>query len=191
MANPNPTTNKTIFGEIQTDTPAWLHTSAIVLAAASGLAILLPPRRFDLRLLVLSSTFSLSTSQLAYDYTGKSIMERFGSRMEAMGALGTPELSDRSKEVKRLLREEKMRNMTDAQRAEEARKQREKDRSILQKLWLGDEGEDWKEKRMVEDRKALEEGKGISGIIMDQISDVFHGNDSKDKSEKDGGDKSD
>ncbi|KAL5611609.1 hypothetical protein BROUX41_000807 [Berkeleyomyces rouxiae] len=177
--------NKSLFGDVQTETPPWLHTSAIVLAAASGLAMVLPPRRFDLRFLVLSSTFSLSTSQLAYDYTGKSILERFGSRMEALGALGTPELSERSKEIKRLLQEEKMRQMTDAQRAEEIRREREKERGLLQKLWLGEEGDNWKEKRMEEDRKALEEGKGISGIIMDQISDVFSSKEDKDKTNKD------
>lgn len=181
MSSDDKKPNTTMFGDIKTDTPPWLHTSAIILAAASGLGMLLPPRRFDMRFLALSSTFTLSTSQLAYDYTGKSIVERFGSRMEAVGAIGQPELSDRAKEVKRLLREEKMLNMTEAQRLAEKQKEAAKERGLFKKLWLGDEGEDWKEKRMEEDRKALEEGKGISGIIMDQISEVFSGKDNEKK----------
>ncbi|KKA27834.1 hypothetical protein TD95_003902 [Thielaviopsis punctulata] len=173
----------TMFGDVKTDTPPWLHTSAIILAAAAGVGMILPPRRFDMRFLVLSSTFTMSTSQLAYDYTGKSIVERFGSRMEAIGAVGTPQLSDRAQEVKRLLREEKLMKMTEAERLLQQQKDAEKERGLFKKLWLGNEGEDWKQKRMEEDRKALEEGKGISGIIMDQISEVFSSTDSKKKEE--------
>ena len=54
-------------------------------------------------------------------------------------------------------------------------------------VWMGGESEDWRKKRAEEDRRSLEEGKGFSGIIIDQIADVFSGNWGSGK-KKDGGD---
>ncbi|KAL9086460.1 MAG: hypothetical protein Q9165_007076, partial [Trypethelium subeluteriae] len=49
------------------------------------------------------------------------------------------------------------------------------ERGLLGRIWMGGEGEDWKEKRMEEERRALEEGKGYSDVIMDQIREVWKG----------------
>ncbi|MCJ1482447.1 hypothetical protein MMC06_002612 [Schaereria dolodes] len=46
---------------------------------------------------------------------------------------------------------------------------------MAKKAWLGGEGEDWKEKRLREEKEALETGKGYSGLIIDQIWDVWNG----------------
>jgi hypothetical protein len=41
---------------------------------------------------------------------------------------------------------------------------------------MGGESEDWKQKREAEHKKSFEEGKGMSGIILEQIGEVWNGN---------------
>ncbi|KAI2633821.1 hypothetical protein GGS21DRAFT_518828 [Xylaria nigripes] len=61
------------------------------------------------------------------------------------------------------------------QRKEEEAKARE-EKSILDKIWMGDASSDWKEKRDQKEREALKEGgAGYLGLITDQISEVFSG----------------
>lgn len=45
---------------------------------------------------------------------------------------------------------------------------------MAQKIWMGDEGPGWRERRAREDRKALEEG-GYAGLIGERIVEVFGG----------------
>lgn len=52
--------------------------------------------------------------------------------------------------------------------------EREKEKGLLEKVWMGGESEDWKAKRDERERKALEEGKGYGDLIMDQIWDVWN-----------------
>ena len=54
------------------------------------------------------------------------------------------------------------------------------------KLWMGEEGEGWKEKRMREEREAMEEGKGYGGMIMDQIWEVWNWGKTEDDDEQGG-----
>ena len=48
------------------------------------------------------------------------------------------------------------------------------DRGVLQKIWYGQEGPDWKKKRDEKEKEALEEGKGYGGLIADQIWEVWN-----------------
>lgn len=50
----------------------------------------------------------------------------------------------------------------------------DKERSMLQKVWYGQEGENWKQKRDEKEKKALEEGKGYGDLIIDQIWEVWN-----------------
>lgn len=54
------------------------------------------------------------------------------------------------------------------------KKQAEEKRGVLTKVWMGDEKDGWKEKRLDEERKALESGKGYSDLIVEQIWDVWN-----------------
>lgn len=160
-----------------------LHNAAIAGAIIAPLVMLMPPRRMDIRFFVLAGTFSLATNQLAYEYTGTSIYHRFGNRATAIfgGALegGLPEGAKRTQQ---LLREQR-----DRQAAE--KKQEESKASGLAALgkdiWLGAEEEGWQKRRAEEHRKKIEEGQGISDIIMEQISDVFSGKWRGDAAKKD------
>ncbi len=50
----------------------------------------------------------------------------------------------------------------------------EKEGGIVERVRLSSEGEDWKAKRDKREREALEEGRGYSGLIMDQIWEVWN-----------------
>lgn len=60
--------------------------------------------------------------------------------------------------------------------------EKEKKRSLVQKVWMGSEGPDWKAKRDEREKEALEDGRGYGGLIMDQIWEVW--NWGKDKNEE-------
>ncbi|KAL8803371.1 MAG: hypothetical protein Q9223_005992 [Gallowayella weberi] len=46
---------------------------------------------------------------------------------------------------------------------------------MARRLWYGSETGNWKEKRMREEREALEEGRGYGGLIGDAVREVFGG----------------
>ncbi|KAF2462122.1 hypothetical protein BDY21DRAFT_330508 [Lineolata rhizophorae] len=59
------------------------------------------------------------------------------------------------------------------------------ERGFLSKLWYGDESKlDWKAKRMEEERKALEEGKGYGDLIMEQVKEVWKGKSDENQNSK-------
>ncbi|KAM0285129.1 hypothetical protein ACHAQH_001557 [Verticillium albo-atrum] len=164
-------------------TPPLIHNAAIAGAVISPIIMLLPPRRVDWRFFLLTTTFSLSTSQLAYDWTGQSIYDRVGKRFER---LTTNELPQAAQETQRRLREERMRR--EGLTEEDMRKKELAKRNALQRLWYGNETEEsWNKKRAEEHQNALDEGQGLSGIIMGQISEVISGKEAgvnKDDEEK-------
>ncbi|QYT05753.1 hypothetical protein H0G86_012635 [Trichoderma simmonsii] len=141
----------------------FIHNSALAGAIITPLAMLLPPRKADIRMFVLVGAFSLCTNQLAYEYTGHSIYARMGSRVGSIFDTGLPEGAKRTQQ---LLKEQREREA--AKKASES--------SRLKDIWMGGEGEDWKEKRAEEHKQSFREGKGMSDIIFDQIADVWSGN---------------
>lgn len=148
---------------------AFIHNSALAGAIITPLAMLLPPRKADIRLLVLVGTFSLCTNQLAYEYTGQSIYGRFGSRV---GSIFDTSLPEGAKRTQQLLKEQKEREA--AQKKQQ--QQEESKNGVLRDIWMGGEGDDWKQKRAEEHKKSFQEGKGMSDLIFEQIADVFSGN---------------
>mgnify|MGYP001357363367 FL=1 len=49
----------------------------------------------------------------------------------------------------------------------------DKERGLLEKGGMGGEGPDWKAKRDLKEKEALDEGRGYGGLIMDQIWEVW------------------
>lgn len=147
-----------------------IHNIALAGAIITPLVMLLPPRKMDIRFFVLAGTFSLATNQLAYEYTGQSIYGRFGNRV---GNVFDNSLPEGARKTQLLLREQK-----EKEAAEKQRQMQEKNKTagMVKDIWMGGESEDWQEKRAEEHRKSMEEGKGLSGIIFEQIADVWNGN---------------
>ncbi|OAA40262.1 hypothetical protein NOR_05823 [Metarhizium rileyi] len=155
-----------------------IHNIALAGAIITPLAMLLPPRKMDIRFFVLAGTFSLATNQLAYEYTGQSIYGRFGNRV---GTVFDNSLPEGARKTQQLLREKK-----EKEAAERHREIQEKNKTagMVKDIWMGGESENWQEKRAEEHRRSIEEGKGLSGIIFEQIADVWNGNYGKKETKK-------
>ncbi|KAF1918382.1 hypothetical protein BDU57DRAFT_197546 [Ampelomyces quisqualis] len=139
----------------------------------------LPPRKLDLYTFSLGVGFYLSADHLCTAQTGRGLIANI-SPFKAIEALPT----DRAREMQKMIREERDKGRRLAGNAEE-----KEERGILDRLWMGDEKEGWKERRLQEERQALEEGKGYLDIIIDQIWEVWNWD--KKKNDEDAGKKED
>lgn len=106
------------------------------------------------------------------------MMQRFGARMESFGHALPP----KAQEMQVRLREEKARReeagIEETRRKGEELSRREeerRERGLLEKVWMGDEGEDWKEKRDRREKEALEGGRGYWDLITEQVWEVWNG----------------
>lgn len=151
---------------------------------------------------VLGGVALWGTNQLVHDYSGNSTLHRLGRRMSSM--TGT-ELPEKAKETQARIRAERARRLQLQQQQAEAaglseeqkrlleeqrrkleQQQKEGDKGILERVWMGDSGEDWKEKRDRREKEALSEGGGgYWGLITDQISEVWNGSKKKDEKSSD------
>ena len=127
------------------------------------LIALMPPRKLDLYTFSLGVGFYLSADHLCESHYGRSLVSQL-SPFRAATDLPT----ERAREVQAKIREA---------RDEERRKlgqSAEEDKGVLKKIWMGGETEGWKERRLQEEKKAIEEGKSFSDMIYEQIWDVWN-----------------
>ena len=47
------------------------------------------------------------------------------------------------------------------------------EKPVMERVWMGGETEGWKERRLREEQKALDEGKGYGDLIKEHIWDVW------------------
>ncbi|KAK4242491.1 hypothetical protein C8A03DRAFT_29250 [Achaetomium macrosporum] len=168
------------------------HNAAIAAAILCPIALLLPTRggagKSMLQNSVLGGASFWGFNQLAHDYTGKSITARSSERWGALLGRSPQEQHQQQENKKGVVRvaglptERAARNreLMEAERRRraeaEGREYKGKDtRGFWERMWMGGEKEGWKEKRLEEERKAIESGKGYGGLIMDQISEVWGG----------------
>ncbi|KAK3936539.1 hypothetical protein QBC46DRAFT_394822 [Diplogelasinospora grovesii] len=174
-------------------TPPMLHNAAIAASVLGPIALLLPGRgrgMVSIQNLILSSGTFWGLNQLAWDYTGKSIYQRSNEQwakvLKPLDPL--PEKAQATKLRMEAARAAREAAMPAAERAalEEARRQKEEQREqerrgALGRLWMGGETEGWKERRIEEEKKALESGKGYADLIIDQIWEVWNQGSKKSK----------
>ncbi|KAK4191643.1 hypothetical protein QBC35DRAFT_486693 [Podospora australis] len=151
-----------------------LHYASWGAAILAPIALFIPARRTrssTLQNAVIVSGGFWAFNNLALSYTGKSIVERSNERWgKIFKSISGSELPEKAQRNKQLMEAERKR------RAEAAGQEyipKDQQRTALQKLWLGDEKDDWKTRRMAEEKKALDEGKGYGDLIMEQIGEVF------------------
>lgn len=125
------------------------------------LIALMPPRKLDLYTFSLGVGFYLSADHLCESYYGRGLVTQL-SPFRAVTELPT----ERAREVQNKIREAK---------EEERRKLgKPEDEGVLKKIWMGGETDGWKERRLEEEKKAIEEGKSFSDMIYEQIWDVWN-----------------
>lgn len=181
MATPNPTPNvmppeQRLALEQQQRYERITRNLAIGGVILCPVIALLPPRKLDLYTFSLGIGFYLSADHLVTLRTGRGLVQN----IPFVRAVDLP--TDRARETQKIMREEREKSRKMLERKEEQEK------GILGKLWMGDEEEGWKEKRLGEERKALEEGRGYGDLILEQIWDVWNW-DKKKKSKDDEGKK--
>jgi hypothetical protein len=101
--------------------------------------------------------FTVSANHLTYTYTGRSILQRLSSTSKPVERAQ----NERYREVQRQLREQGiMGSEKEGKRAWE-------------KVWMGEETEDWRERRVEEEKQAFEKGEGYGSLIARHFRDVF------------------
>ncbi|KAL9023772.1 MAG: hypothetical protein Q9196_006983, partial [Gyalolechia fulgens] len=137
----------------------------------------LPPRKLDLYTFMLGCTFVISAEELTYG----SASQRLPPRPQPQPFAASPQdakenvpIAPQSEAVERYRVSEKVPHDAKAHLI-----RRERDETgvvgLARKLWYGSETEGWKERRIREEREALEEGKGYGGLIGDAVRDVLGG----------------
>ncbi|KAI1098951.1 hypothetical protein F4804DRAFT_345913 [Jackrogersella minutella] len=157
------------------NTNPFIHYVALGTTPLALLGLALPPRRLEMATVVLGGVALWGTHQLVYDYSGRSPFSRFAGALES---LSPAELPDKAKETQLRIRAERARRAAaaseDLRLIEEQRRKTE--RGVLEKVWMGDSGDDWKQKRDQREKEALAEGGGgYWSLIVDQVSEVFSG----------------
>ncbi|KAI9695735.1 MAG: hypothetical protein M1836_006102 [Candelina mexicana] len=176
------------------------HNLSLGLCLACPLLILLPPRKLDIFTFSLSTAFVLSLNEQSVQRTNLSLLQQLNKRKPAfVRDLPTEEARDVQERLKRerLLRAqpsgqgmergvgvgfEAARSGEGATGEKEGLgiveqvkgKEGERKKGLAEKIWMGDEQEGWRERRIREEKEAIEEGRGYGGLIMDQIWEVWN-----------------
>ncbi|PYH41589.1 uncharacterized protein BP01DRAFT_262112, partial [Aspergillus saccharolyticus JOP 1030-1] len=151
---------------------------------ASPILMALPPRKLDNLTVLQLSAFSISANHLTRERTGRSIVDRLEDKISsnrhghgpnALTSLGSGLPSERALEIQARLRADRERQIEEAKGEELAKlKAREEfEKPVLERVWMGGETEGWKERRLREEQKALDEGKGYGDLIREHIWDVW------------------
>ncbi|KAK4952234.1 hypothetical protein LTR28_006709 [Elasticomyces elasticus] len=173
MAQPQPSQRQPLPEE--TNQYATLtHNFSIFLLVACPTLALLPPRKLDFYTIGLIGSAGLSANYLLKERTGKGVWQ-YVSRSRTAAESSTNLPTERAREFQRRLREERAaREAHDRALGVGNLEETEKHKGILERVWMGDEKEGWKERRMMEEREAFEEGKSLWDIMIDQIWEVWN-----------------
>lgn len=165
------------------------HYTALTFLVATPIILALPPRRLNKISALLTGAFCASANHLLHENTGRGIGDRVSEGFSSVfggsaGAQGLP--TQRAEEVQAKLRAARDARIRAAEEErdgqgvvvskeelEKLKARREMDRGIMEKLWMAGETEGWKERRIEEERKALEEGKGYGDLIKGYFSDAW------------------
>jgi hypothetical protein len=131
---------------------------AIGLVVACPIIALLPPRKLDLYTLALGGVWIASANHVSGIRSGRTMFQR---ALEPSVELGP---TDRYREMQKQLRERGIQGSD-----------KNKQQGVVEKIWMGDQGEDWKVKRAEKERDVLQSGEGYGTLIMDQIKEVWTG----------------
>lgn len=178
----------------EADYERFKNYAALTFLVASPILIAIPPRKLDHLTVLLTGAFCVSANHITREQTGRSILDRLEARVSSSNnkPSSSPGIfrelpSERAEQIQAQLRAARDAQLRDASLAAEekgklkARQQQEK--GMAQRIWMGSETKGWKERRLREEQKALDEGKGYGDLIKEHIWDVWTWG-GKDDSEK-------
>ncbi|KAI4196988.1 MAG: hypothetical protein LQ346_003122 [Caloplaca aetnensis] len=152
----------------------------ISLLVATPILIALPPRKLDLYTFMLGCTFVVSAEELTYG----SASRRFSTpRPPPQPQAFAAKPQDAKEKIPLGAHSDAARQYlaSDSAPADAKAKvlKKEKEQTgvagLARKLWYGSETEGWKERRIREEREALEEGRGYGDLIAETVREVFGG----------------
>lgn len=153
--------------------------TALTFLVASPILIALPPRKLDPMAVFLASAFCVSANHVTREKTGRSIVDRIDSRIRSRPGLLRELPSERAEEVQaqlRAARDAQIREGAPVGEELEKLKSRQKgEQALASRVWMGGESEGWMERRLKEEQKALDEGKGYGDLIQEHVMEVWSG----------------
>ncbi|KAL4787974.1 hypothetical protein BJX76DRAFT_353769 [Aspergillus varians] len=176
----------------EADFQRFKNYAALSFLVASPILIALPPRKLDHLTVLLTSAFCVSANHLTRERTGRSIVERFEDRISRSSThspvpsfMGVGDLpSEKAREIQAQIRAAREARMKEEgvgkEEMEILRAQKQQDRGVMERVWMGNESGGWKERRLREEQKALDEGKGYGDLIKDYVWDVWTWGEGKD-----------
>ncbi|PWY69719.1 hypothetical protein BO70DRAFT_145038 [Aspergillus heteromorphus CBS 117.55] len=175
MSNNN---NNDLQSRREADYERFKTAAAYTFLVASPILIALPPRKLDNLTVLLTGAFCISANHLTHERTGRSIMDRIEARIAKNPISAMNELpSERAREIQAQLkaaRDAQIRDRTVVgEELDKLKARQESEKPALERIWMGGESEGWKERRMREEQKALEEGRGYGDLIKEHIWDVW------------------
>ncbi|OQE27551.1 hypothetical protein PENSTE_c004G05001 [Penicillium steckii] len=160
----------------EADYERFKNYTAMGFLVASPILIALPPRKFDHLTVLLASAFCISANHITRERTGRSIVERIESRITTRPAVLRELPSERAQEIQNRLRAAREAQMKEAvgEELEKLKARQAHDEGVVKRVWMGGESSGWMERRLQEEQKALEEGKGYGDLIQEYIWDVWN-----------------
>lgn len=159
---------------------------------AAPVLILIPPRKLDLYTFSLTGAFLASANHLTKERTGAGLLYQLPGARLPPAAQEHQERIKAREGVRRLLDDPSSKpQTTNIEETLQKRKIEHRAPAGLEKvakdLWMGGEKEGWKERRLAEEQKKLNEGEGYGSMIVDQIWEVWNWGEKKaeDLKEKD------
>lgn len=152
--------------------------AAWTFVVAAPIITALPPRKLDHYTVLLTSAWLVSANHLSREYTGQSLMERLEGRLSKPSSIMQDLPTERAQQIQAKLRAARDAQIRDGsavgEELERLKRQQQQERSLAEKIWMGSETEGWKERRLREEQKALEEGKSYGDLILEHIWDVWN-----------------
>ncbi|OJJ65103.1 hypothetical protein ASPSYDRAFT_140287 [Aspergillus sydowii CBS 593.65] len=195
---PQPASQTTIPNR-EADFQRFKNYAAISFLVAAPVLIALPPRKLDHLTVLLTGAFCASANHITRERTGRSILERIEDRVARSSThnpnpsfLGSGDLpSDKAREIQAKVRAAREARMQEEgvgrEEMERLKAQKEQDRSVFDRFWMGNEKGGWKERRLREEQKALDEGRGYGDLIKDHIWEVWTWGEKKKEEKEDDG----
>ncbi|KAI4222041.1 MAG: hypothetical protein LQ349_007705 [Xanthoria aureola] len=151
----------------------------LTLLVACPLLAVLPPRKLDLYTFMLGAAWVVSAEELTL---GSSRFQSQQLLHAPFASSSKPQDADQhsiplaaQSQVANEIRNSASAPEDLKRRIQERQKEETGVAGLARRLWFGSEKEDWKEKRIREEKEALEEGRGYGGLIGDAVREAFGG----------------